>query len=220
MFPLPSSKPGDDGSSSSQSGGEKEKEGAAISGGDGAAGGDGGGGTISGDGGAGAVSGDGSAGGETEDASGAGDDISGGRRAGSKGQCAGGDIIHATPISADNFTTWSPENWSGVPWMQVTLDKDSTIFLAATMAFTDPGLRKSHQAFKRSLSSAWEYVPKLGDLNITMDGLQTQLTEGQGLWFTGTLASIKTQEAQMDRNGSGKTHTLTSSWQREEGRYR
>ena len=75
--------------------------------------------------------------------------------------------------------------------MQVTLEKDSPVFLAATMAFTDPSLRKSHQAFNRSLSSAWDYVPKLGDFNIIMDGLKTRLTEDQRLWLTGTLAWIK-----------------------------
>ena len=82
--------------------------------------------TIRGEGGAGpgAVSGDGGAGGEIEGAGGAGDDISGGGASGK----AGGDIIHATPISADDFTTWSPVNWSSVPWMQVTLDKDSPVF--------------------------------------------------------------------------------------------
>ena len=189
---LPSAKSGDDGSSSSESGGEKEKEGAgaAIGSGDSTAGVDGSGCTSSGDGGAGpgAVSGDGGAGGEIEGAGGAGDDISGGGGASGK---AGGDIIHATPISADDFTTWSPVNWSSVPWMQVTLDKDSPVFLAATMAFTDPSLRKSHQAFNRSLSSAWDYVPKLGDFNIMMDGLKTQLTEDQRLWLTGTLGWIK-----------------------------
>ena len=63
--------------------------------------------------------------------------------------------------------------------------------LAVTMAFTDPILWKSHQAFNRSLSSAWDYVPKLGDFNIIMDGLKTQLTEGQRLWLTGTLGWIK-----------------------------
>ena len=143
---LPSAKSGDDGSSSSESGGEKEKEGACatISSGDSTAGGGGGGCTSSGDGGAGpgAVSGDGSAGGEIEVASGAGDDISGGGGASGK---AGGDIIYATPISADDFTTWSPVNWSSVPWMQITLDKDSPVLLAATMAFTNPSLWKSTQ---------------------------------------------------------------------------
>ena len=55
----------------------------------------------------------------------AGGDISGGAGADVKGQCAGVDIIQAIPLSADDFTTWSSDNRSGVPWTQVTLDKDS-----------------------------------------------------------------------------------------------
>ena len=58
----------------------------------------------------GAVSCDGGAGGEIE-----GDDISRGGGASGKGQCARGNIIHATPISAEDFTTWSPENRSSEP---------------------------------------------------------------------------------------------------------
>ena len=87
--------------------------------------------------------------------------------------------------------------------MQVTLDKDSPIFLAATMAFTDPSLRKSHQAFNRSISSAWEYVPKPDNYNTIMDGLKTQLTEGPGLWFSFCMD----QEVQKDRNKNSETHT-------------
>ena len=63
----------------------------------------------------GAVSCDGGAGGEIEGAGGAGDDISGGGGASGKGQCARGNIIHATPILAEDFTTWSPENRSSLP---------------------------------------------------------------------------------------------------------
>ena len=65
--------------------------------------------------------------GETKGAGCAGDDISCGGANG-KGQCAGGDIIQATPISADDFTTRSPDNWSVVLWTQVTLDKDRPFF--------------------------------------------------------------------------------------------
>ena len=114
-FPLPSSNPTDDGSSSSESGGEKDIEGAAIGGGDATTRGDGDSGAISGDGDAGAVSCDGGAGPllaakskvPVVQAT-----ISAAQAAGCKGHSAGGDIIHATPISADDFTTWSPEKWS------------------------------------------------------------------------------------------------------------
>ena len=41
-------------------------------------------------------------------------------------------------------TTWSPDDRSSVPWMQVTIEKSSPVFLAATMAFTDPSLQKRH----------------------------------------------------------------------------
>ena len=61
---------------------------------------------FSGDGcaGARAISGDGGACGEIEGAGGEGGDISGGGGGGGKGQCAGGDIIQATPISATSQT--------------------------------------------------------------------------------------------------------------------
>ena len=42
-------------------------------------------------------------------------------------------IIQAIAISADDLTTWSPHNWTCVPWMQVILDKDRPICLAATI---------------------------------------------------------------------------------------
>ena len=95
----------------------------------------------------------------------------------------------ATPISMDDLQPGLRVLRIGA-WMQVTLDNDSLIFWAA---FTDPSLslRKSNQAFNSSLSSTWNYIPKLGDFNIMIDGLRTQLTEGQGRWFTGTLAWIK-----------------------------
>ena len=87
--------------------------------------------------------------------------------------------------------------------MQVTSDKDSPGFLAAAMAFTDLRLRKSHRAFNRSLSSAWDYVPKLGDFNIIR--VEDSAHRGSETLADGNPGMD--QEAQMDRNWNGETHT-------------
>ena len=65
---------------------------------------------ISDDGCASAISSDGGPVGEIEGASGAGGDISGGGGASGKGRCARDNIIQATPILADDLTTWCVEN--------------------------------------------------------------------------------------------------------------
>ena len=104
---------------------------------------------------------------------------------------AGGDIIRSEAISAEDFTTWSPANWSSVPWTQVTIPKGSPIYLAATMAFTDPNLQQSQPVFNRSLKQAWDYVPQLVDYTALTEELKPQLTDSQRLWLTGTLAWIK-----------------------------
>ena len=40
-------------------------------------------------------------------------------------------MIQALPISGDDFSTWSPNNWSSVPWAPVALDRDRPVFFGS-----------------------------------------------------------------------------------------
>ena len=103
-------------------------------------------------------------------------------------------VLPVSAVTADDFTTWSPANWGTVPWnvFRQNLDSaDQASFLAATMAFTDPALRRDHKAMQSAISKKWDFVPKVGDFERMISELLPDLSEGPQLWLTETLRLIK-----------------------------
>ena len=84
-----------------------------------------------------------------------------------KGQCAGEDIIPATPISAVDFTTWSRTIGAVChgPWTQVTLHKDRPFFFGSNYGIhrsqsqqEPPGIEQVSESIKclGLCSEAWQ----------------------------------------------------------------